>query len=163
MRPDVSTGFSLDADPGPDVGPLAGRRIGFRVDPLWRAWEWTVDEWTRALEQAGAAVTTRRRAQRPDEREAPEVVIAGLGDGDDCTEWSVGEGLAALNRGLATVVAVTEDSEGLARRLATAGGRPGLRLIALPVALHMRPEAQVREHAQVLLPRLLETLGATLS
>ena len=31
--------------PGPDAGVLAGKRIGFRVDQIWRAWDWVSELW----------------------------------------------------------------------------------------------------------------------
>ncbi|MCE0761903.1 hypothetical protein LWC35_03100 [Pseudonocardia kujensis] len=49
MQPPAAEG---DMDPGPDLGELRGKRILFRVDSLWRSWDWTVEEWT-ALTAAG--------------------------------------------------------------------------------------------------------------
>ena len=46
----------LDPDPGPDVGPLHGRRIGIRFDRAWRSWLWVIDEWAPRFEAAGATV-----------------------------------------------------------------------------------------------------------
>lgn len=45
-----------DSDPGPDAGPLAGRRVGLRFDTAWRSWLWVVDEWATRLAAAGATV-----------------------------------------------------------------------------------------------------------
>ena len=45
----------VDPDPGPDLGALAGRRVGFRYDLTWRSFLWVMDEWSRALGDAGAA------------------------------------------------------------------------------------------------------------
>ena len=44
----------VDPDPGPDLGALAGRRVGFRYDLTWRSFLWVTDEWMRALGAAGA-------------------------------------------------------------------------------------------------------------
>ena len=44
----------VDPDPGPDLGALAGRRVGFRYDLTWRSFLWVMDEWSRALGSAGA-------------------------------------------------------------------------------------------------------------
>ena len=50
----MATGFVLDptarrsddiTSPGPDAGLLAGKRIGFRLDRMWRAWEWISELW----------------------------------------------------------------------------------------------------------------------
>ncbi|ETB36330.1 hypothetical protein N602_24295 [Mycobacterium avium subsp. hominissuis 10-5606] len=162
-----------DDDPGPDLGPLAGKRIGMRVDVLWAAYDHTVAEWIPELERAGAIVTTWRRAQGlkgPEgERHQAEydafvggvdAIISGLANCGSCTSWSVKDGLNALNRGLPTVVAVTEHFVGLARTLATDAGRPGLRLLQLDSSLNVLPEDQVRAAAREAFPRLLETLGA---
>ncbi|MDB6002893.1 MAG: hypothetical protein JWP52_4592 [Rhizobacter sp.] len=161
-------------DPGPAVGPLAGRRVGLRVDVLWPAWDWTVEEWTSELEAAGAVVSSWRRAQglkgTEGERKQAEyeafvggvdVIVSGLGNCGSCTSWSVRDGLTALNRGLPTVVGVTEQFETLARTLATDHGRPGLRLVVLPFSVHTLPEEEVRAHARALFPRLLDQLGAS--
>jgi hypothetical protein len=45
-----------DVDPGPDAGPLAGKRVGLRLDTAWRSWLWVADEWAQRLEAAGATV-----------------------------------------------------------------------------------------------------------
>ena len=47
---------AIDPDRGPDAGPLAGKRVGIRYDLTWRSFLWTVDEWTRKFESAGAEV-----------------------------------------------------------------------------------------------------------
>jgi len=44
----------VDPDPGPDLGALGGRRVGFRTDLTWRSFLWVTDEWSRALAAAGA-------------------------------------------------------------------------------------------------------------
>jgi hypothetical protein len=46
----------VGADPGPDVGSLAGRLVGLRYDRTWRSFEWVIDEWTPMLSDAGAGV-----------------------------------------------------------------------------------------------------------
>jgi len=46
----------IDADPGPDAGPLAGKRVGVRYDSAWRSWLWVIDEWEPRLRAAGADV-----------------------------------------------------------------------------------------------------------
>lgn len=161
-------------DPGPDAGPLAGRRVGFRVDVLWPTWDVAVDEWTRALEAAGATVTRWRRQQglkgADGERAQAayeafvggvDVLVAGLGNCGSCTSWSVQDGLTGLDAGLPTVVGVTANFEVLARTLATDRGRPGLRLLVLPFAANNLTEEETRTAARELFPTLLATLGAT--
>jgi Fe-S cluster biogenesis protein NfuA len=162
-----------DDDPGPDLGPLAGKRIGLRIDVLWAAYDQTVSEWIPELQRAGAIVTTWRRAQglkgRDGERHQAEydafvggvdAIVSGLANCGSCTSWSVRDGLNALNRGLPTVVAVTEHFVGLARTLAADSGRPGLRLLQLDSSLNVLPEDQVRAAARDAFPRLLDALGA---
>lgn len=162
-----------DDDPGPDLGPLVGKRIGLRVDVLWAAYDQTVAEWIPELERAGAIVTTWRRAQglkgAEGERHQAEydafvggvdAVVSGLANCGSCTSWSVKDGLNALNRGLPSIVAVTEHFVGLARTLASDAGRPGLRLLQLDSSLNVLPEDQVRAAARDAFPRLLDALGA---
>ena len=160
-------------DPGPAVGPLAGRRVGFRVDVLWPAWDVVVDEWSAELERHGAVATRMRRAQgltgqEGDRHQADydafvggvDVVVSGLGNCGSCTSWSVRDGLTALNRGLPAVVAVTEQFETLARRLSADLGRPGLRLTVLPFSAHVLSDDEIRAAARERFPALLELLGA---
>ncbi|WP_261574467.1 UGSC family (seleno)protein [Frankia gtarii] len=162
-----------DPDPGPDLGPLRGRRIGVRIDVLWQAWDQTVDEWIAELERAGAIVTMWRRAQglkgaEGESKQAEydafvggvDAVISGLANCGSCTSWSVRDGLNALNRGLPAVVGVTEHFVGLARTLAADNGRPGLRLVELPASLNTLTEEQVRAHARASFPALLDAIGA---
>ena len=52
------------ADPGPEAGPLAGKTVGFRVDPFWRSWDWITDAWTTELEAMGATVLAWRAGER---------------------------------------------------------------------------------------------------
>jgi hypothetical protein len=58
-------------DSGPDAGTLAGKRVGFRVDILWRSWDWVSDEWARLAERDGAEVRFwRARGRTGDEGDA---------------------------------------------------------------------------------------------
>ena len=47
---------ATDPDPGPALGPLAGRVVGLRFDRAWRSWLWTLDEWEPRLRAAGARI-----------------------------------------------------------------------------------------------------------
>lgn len=164
-----------DPDPGPPVGALRGKRVGFRVDVLWPAWDYAVEEWARRFEEAGAVVTYWRRAQGVKGAEGQrlqaeydafvggvDLIISGLGNCGSCTSWSVFDALSGLNSGLPAVVGVTEEFTLLAQTLATDRGRPGLRQIVLPHSLQTLPEEQVRKAAVDAWPTLLETLGAVL-
>jgi hypothetical protein len=44
--------------PGPDVGDLAGKIVGFRSDRTWRSFEWVIDEWARRLNEHGVETVT---------------------------------------------------------------------------------------------------------
>src|SRR3546814_2733999 len=35
------------ASPGPDAGMLIGKRVGFRLDRMWRAWDWISEIWAQ--------------------------------------------------------------------------------------------------------------------
>lgn len=54
----------VDLDPGPDAGPLAGKRVGLRYDSAWRSYEWVLDEWKPRLEAAGATVDVWQAGNR---------------------------------------------------------------------------------------------------
>ena len=83
---------AVDADPGPDAGPLAGKRVGIRFDRAWRSWLWTIDEWAPRLEAAGATVDRweagnrvgdegeRTFAELADFADRIDVALVGLGN-----------------------------------------------------------------------------------
>jgi hypothetical protein len=163
-----------DPDPGPPAGALAGRRLLFRVDVLWKAWDAVVDEWTALLAGGGVEVTTWRRQQglagaeaagRQAEYEAKvreaDVVVSGLANCGSCSAWTVRDALTALGSGLPTVAVATEQFAGLAHLLAQDGHRPGLRVLTLPYPLEPLPEPRVRQLAREAFPALLATLEAT--
>src|SRR6185437_5684955 len=56
-----------NANPGPDAGVLAGKRIGFRVDQIWRCWDWISENWAEKFRQAGAEVSYWRSTNRSGE------------------------------------------------------------------------------------------------
>jgi hypothetical protein len=161
------------ADPGPDAGPLRGKTVAIRHDVLWPAFDWTIEEWTRLLEQAGVTVLTWPRAQgekdedlrRADaELEAmlarADVAISGLANCGSCTSWSVRDAIIARSRGLPTTVVATAHFESLAHLLAAEGGRPGLRVTVLPYPYSTLDEQTVRAHARAEFAQLIDVLGA---
>jgi hypothetical protein len=163
-----------EVDPGPDAGPLGGKTVAIRQDILWRSFDWTVEEWTKELEAAGAKVLTWRRVQglvgADHDRAQAEldamlasahVAISGLANCGSCTSWSARDALAGIERGLPTTAVATAHFEPLARQLAADGGRPGLRVVVLPYPYDTLPEDEVRAHARASFPQLLATLGAS--
>ena len=57
---------SLDNDittPGPHAGLLSGKNVGFRLDEIWRAWDWIADIWAEEFRRAGATVKFWRSDQ----------------------------------------------------------------------------------------------------
>ena len=161
-----------DDDPGADVGELAGKTVGVRVDVLWRSWDWVVEEWTTLLEQQGASVVTWRRAQGlagsagQDHRDSyahflatVDVAIVGLANCGSCTSWTIKDAVAALATGAPTIAVATRQFEQLAHTLAGLYGRSGLRLQVLPYPLDIRPEDEVRAIARDAFPALLVELG----
>ncbi|MCU1343954.1 MAG: hypothetical protein JWL70_220 [Acidimicrobiia bacterium] len=161
-------------DPGPAAGSIKGKTVAIRCDVLWHSFDWTVEEWAKSLEAAGAKVVMFRRTQgqvgadlerAQAEYEAvlaqADVVFSGLGNCGSCTSWSVRDALTAAAKGLPVAAVATAHFEPLARVLAAEGGRPGLRLMVLPYPYDTLSEDAVRAHAQALFPQLLEALGAT--
>ena len=162
-------------DAGPDAGRLVGRVVAIRHDVLWPAFDWTVEEWTRALEAAGATVLAWPRAQGQKDDELAradaefesilarsDVAISGLANCGSCTSWSVRDALTARSKGLPTTVVATAHFEPLAHMLAAEGGQAGLRVTVLPYPYSTLDEATVRQHARTAFPQLLDVLGATI-
>ena len=56
-----------NASPGPDAGLLAGKRIGVRVDQIWRCWDWISEDWAANLRDAGCEVSFWRSTNRSGE------------------------------------------------------------------------------------------------
>ncbi len=169
----TAKGHGGDPDPGPDAGPLKGKTVLFRVDALWRSWDWTVDEWSRLLRESGAEVVTWKRWQgipgeEGDRRQAEyegligsaDLVVSGLANCGSCSAWTIRDALTALGTGAPTVAVATEHFVPLAKILAEDGYRPGLRLLTLPYPLDTRPEDEVREIAAQRFGELLEIAGA---
>ncbi|WP_433602305.1 UGSC family (seleno)protein [Nocardia sp. CA-135953] len=147
-----------DADPGPTLDSLAGKRIGFRVDVLWRSWDWVVDEWAAGLRAIGAVPVIWRRSQGLDGEAgrdqnasygeflaSVDAVVCGLANCGSCTSWTVKDAVTALSAGLPTVAVATAHFRPLAQTLAAQYGRSGLRVHQLPYPLDIRPEPDVRE------------------
>jgi hypothetical protein len=166
-------GRSGNPDPGPDAGDIRGRTVLFRVDTLWRSWDWVVDEWSHQLRSSGATVQLWRRSQgisgeegrrRQAEYEAyvggADIVISGLANCGSCTAWTVRDALTALNSGVSTVAVATEHFAAIARTFAEDGFRPGMRLCVLPYPLDVRPEAEVRAIARAHFEAVMSALGA---
>lgn len=161
-------------DPGPEVGDLSGKKVLFRVDPLWRSWDWTVEEWTSLLRDAGSTVITWRRWQGiPGDEGArlqteyeelvgsSDVLISGLANCGSCSAWTIRDALTGLNSGVPSVAVVTQHFVALAKMLALDGHRPGLRILTLPYPLDTLPEEEVRKIARNHFPLLVSSLEAS--
>jgi len=164
-----------DASSGPDAGSLAGKTVLFRVDVLWPAWDWIVDEWTRMLNAGDVQVRTWRRSQGSWGEDARRLqaeyesliasshaLISGLGNCGSCSVSTIEDALSGLTRGKPTLTLVTTHFRTLAHLLAENSGRPGLRVYELPHPLSQRPEDEVRTIAREHFPGMLRALGATL-
>ncbi|MEI7546494.1 MAG: hypothetical protein WCK21_00335 [Actinomycetota bacterium] len=157
--------------PGPDAGSIRGRTVGFRLDTLWRSWDWVAEEWQQLLGVDGAASRTWRTPSRTEAEgveldddlgdfyDSVDVAIVGLGNCGSCTQWTILDAIAAANRGLPTVAIVTAQFEDIARTLSGLGGRPELRLCVLPYPFDVLPETEVRSIARELFPTVVDALG----
>ena len=180
----MATGFVLDptvlreddiTSPGPDAGPLAGKTVGFRVDEMWRAWDWISESWAEEFRKAGAKVEFWRSSHRtgaPGEAAAAsldkfldsiDVAVVGLGNCGSCTGWTIHDALAAAAKGLPTTAIVTDNFKGLGRNLARRGGRSGLRLHVLPYPLNECFKEEVDKVARDHFPQVLASMGAALA
>lgn len=162
------------ASPGPDAGVLAGKRIGFRVDQIWRSWDWISESWAERLREAGAEVSFWRscgRSGEEGERMAREldawlktidVAIVGLANCGSCTGWTVRDAISAAGVGLPTVAIATRNFEAFAHEIAARGGRSGLRVHVLPYPLNERERDEVLQVADAHFAPMLTALGAQL-
>lgn len=163
-----------NSSPGPDAGPLAGKTIGFRVDIIWRAWDWIAEEWETRLKKAGANVTYWRSVGRSGEEgelqardldawlKTIDVAIVGLANCGSCTGWTIRDAITSANTGIPTVAVATKNFEDFAHLLAARGGRSGLRVHVLPYPLNERERDTVDQVAKDHFDGVLRTLGATL-
>ena len=161
--------------PGPDFGDLAGKTIGFRVDRMWRSWDWISEIWAKEFEKAGATVKWWRsngRSGEEGEREARELdefiktidcAIVGLANCGSCTGWTVRDSLTTAAAGLPTVAIATANFQEFAKTIARRGGRSGLRVHVLPYPLNERLKEDVDPVAHEHFPKLLVTMGASIA
>jgi len=162
------------ASPGPDAGVLAGKRIGFRLDQIWRSWDWISEAWADRLRVAGAEVSFWRSCGRSGEEgdrmarelqawlKTIDVAIVGLANCGSCTGWTVRDAITAAGSGLPTVAVATKNFEAFAHEIAARGGRSGLRVHVLPYPLNERERDDVLQVAETHFHPLLATLGASL-
>jgi len=163
------------ASSGPDAGVLVGKRIGFRVDRMWRAWDWISESWAERFRAAGASVSFWRSGGRSGDegermdRELKEflrtidVAIVGLANCGSCTGWTVRDAISAANAGLPTTAIATANFETFAHEIARRGGRSGLRVHVLPYPLNERLRDDVIAIGEAHLYPLLDTMGARLA
>jgi hypothetical protein len=163
------------ASPGPDAGVLVGTRIGFRVDRMWRAWDWISELWADKFRAAGASVSFWRSGGRSGgegermDRELKaflttiDIVIVGLANCGSCTSWTVRDAIAAANAGLPTTAVATANFESFAHEIAGRGGRSGLRVHVLPYPLNERLRDEVTAIGEAHFYPLLGTMGARLT
>jgi hypothetical protein len=163
------------ATPGPNAGVLVNKRIGFRVDRMWRAWDWISEAWAEKFRAAGASVTfwqSGGRSGDEGERMAEElraflstidVAIVGLANCGSCTGWTVRDAITAANTGLPTTAIATANFETFAHEIASRGGRSGLRVHVLPYPLNELHRDKVLGIAEAHFPALLNTMGAVLA
>lgn len=159
------------SDPGPDVGTLRGKVIGFRIDMLWRSWDWVSEIWAEALRAEGAEVRFWRSMGRTGEEGARmaaemdeffsgiDAAVVGLANCGSCTSWTIHDALNAAARGMPTVAVATAQFEDLAQNLALRGGRSGLRLQLLPYPLDILQKETVHDIAREHYRPFLRTFG----
>jgi len=164
-----------NASPGPDAGLLAGKRIGFRLDRMWRAWDWISEQWAESFRAAGAEVSFWRSAGRSGEEgvrcareyqaflESIDVAVVGLANCGSCTGWTVRDAITAANFGLPTTAVATQNFELFAHEIAGRGGRSGLRVHVLPYPLNEQRREDVLPVGDAHFLPMLKTMGASLT
>lgn len=163
------------AYPGPDAGALIGKRVGFRLDRMWRAWDWISELWADRLREAGAEVSFWRsggRSGAEGERheaeyraflESIDVAIVGLANCGSCTGWTVRDAITAANAGLPTTAVATANFDSFAHEIAARGGRSGLRVHVLPYPLNEQRREDVLPIGDAHFYPMLKTMGAILA
>lgn len=169
QRPDANSSA------GRDAGPLAGKRIGIRLDQIWRCWDWITENWAERFCDAGADVlywrSTNRSGAEGEEQDRSlqewlgtiDVAVVGLANCGSCTGWTIRDAIAALNADVPTTAVATRSFEAFARELATRGGRSGLRVHVLPYPLNELSRAEVEPIADAYWRGLLRVMGASLA
>jgi hypothetical protein len=164
-----------NASPGPDAGLLAGKRIGFRLDQIWRCWDWISEDWAENFRAAGAEVSFWRSTNRSGEEgeeqnrslqewlKTIDVAVSGLANCGSCTGWTIRDAIAAANTGIPTVAVATRNFEQFAHELAKRGGRSGLRVHVLPYPLNELSRDEVTPVAKAYYAGLLDVMGARLA
>lgn len=167
----TSTWSDDNSDPGPGLNDVAGKVIGFRVDELWRSWDWVSEIWGEMLERDGATVKFWRARGRTgdvgeqvireldDFTDTLDAAVVGLANCGSCTSWTIHDALWAAKKSIPTVAVATQHFEDLAGNLARRGGRSGLRLHVLPYPLDIRQKAEVHDIARDHYRSFLRTLG----
>lgn len=163
------------ASPGPDAGLLIGKRIGFRLDRMWRAWDWISEQWADKFRAAGADVSFWRSGGRSGEEgermdaslkewlKTIDVAIVGLANCGSCTGWTVRDAITAANTGIPTTAIATKNFEDFAHEIAARGGRSGLRVHVLPYPLNERLKQDVLAIGEQHFIPVLGTMGAQLA
>ncbi|MXO89901.1 UGSC family (seleno)protein [Pontixanthobacter aquaemixtae] len=165
---------SDNASPGPDAGPLAGKKIGIRVDQIWRCWDWISENWEAKFRAAGAEVSYWRSTNRSGEEgeeqlrslvewlDTLDCAIFGLANCGSCTGWTVHDAIASANAGLPTTVVATQNFEEFAHELSERGGRSGMRVHVLPYPLNELSRAEVDPVAEEYFDGLIKVMGASI-
>jgi hypothetical protein len=153
-----------NASPGSDAGALAGKRIGFRLDQIWRCWDWISESWAERLRDAGAEISFWRSTNRSGEEGEPQnqslqawlvtidIAVVGLANCGSCTGWTIRDAIAAANAGVATTAIATRNFENFAHELAARGGRSGMRVHVLPYPLNELSREEIDLSRKPILP-----------
>lgn len=164
-----------NAHPGADAGALAGKRIGIRVDQIWRCWDWISENWEQKFRAAGAEVSywrsTNRSGEEGEEQDRSlrewlttvDVAVVGLANCGSCTGWTIRDAIVAANANIPTTAVATKNFEDFAHELAARGGRSGLRVHVLPYPLNELSRKEVEPVAEAYFEGLLKAMGASLA
>lgn len=175
LDPRASVAAEGGPNSGPDLGQVEGKKIGIRLDELWKCWEFIADEWATSLRELGAEVEVWRAPIVKEVRAAEakksfrsfiarnDAVISGLCNCGSCTYWAIHDALGAFGAGAPTVAVATAHFERLATFLAGQGGWTAPRLELLPYPLEGSPEDHCRAVAGEHFPSLLEKFGAVVA
>lgn len=161
-----------DSSAGPPLGPLAGKTLGFRVDPYWTSWDVVAEEWSKLAQRDGAEVRfwrhypptgnemDRMLSELDEFIDGVDGVIAGLSNCGSCSQWVIHDALRSLAHGRPTVIGATEHFVTFNQLLANQGGRDEIRIKPLPYPLEGLPEEDIRQIAREHYDSMLSHFGA---
>jgi hypothetical protein len=152
--------------------PIAGLRVGLRMDRAWRSWRLIANLWEEWLRRDGAlteAVETGAQMGEGGAHDRKEIAdlagtvdcaIVGLGTCGSCTTYTIKDSVVVEEHGKPVVAMICDEFLVHARNVATHLGHRDLKIVVLPYPLEARPDDELHAIALEYYPQVLARLGA---